>query len=129
MPIPIAVNGTLMRGLELSPAFVASGASFVKESRTEPAYRIWSIQDRHPAMLRVTEGGAPVAVEIWELPAEEIASLLQREPAGLSIGWVTLEDGERVLGVLGEPWLCEGQKEITEWGGWRAYVDRPSESS
>jgi hypothetical protein len=27
-----------------------------------------------------------------------------------------------VLGVLGEPFLCEGQREITAFGGWRAYV-------
>ena len=27
-----------------------------------------------------------------------------------------------VLGVLGEPVLCEGQREISEYGGWRAYV-------
>jgi hypothetical protein len=35
---------------------------------------------------------------------------------------VTLDDGSEVLGVLGEPILCEGQKEITETGGWRAYI-------
>jgi hypothetical protein len=23
--------------------------------------------------------------------------------------------------VLGEAYLCEGQREITAWGGWRAY--------
>jgi hypothetical protein len=27
-----------------------------------------------------------------------------------------------VLGVLGEPILCEGQKEITATGGWRSYL-------
>jgi len=27
-----------------------------------------------------------------------------------------------VLGVLGEPLLCEGQREITQHGGWRAYI-------
>ena len=27
-----------------------------------------------------------------------------------------------VLGVLGEPFLCEGQREISAFGGWRAYV-------
>jgi carbon starvation protein len=26
-----------------------------------------------------------------------------------------------VLGVLGEPILCEGQREISAYGGWRAY--------
>jgi hypothetical protein len=30
--------------------------------------------------------------------------------------------GEEVLGVLGEPLLCEGQREISEHGGWRAYI-------
>jgi hypothetical protein len=34
---------------------------------------------------------------------------------------VTLTDGDEVLGVLGEPILCEGQREITRHGGWRAY--------
>jgi hypothetical protein len=24
--------------------------------------------------------------------------------------------------VLGEPLLCEGQREITQHGGWRAYI-------
>jgi len=27
-----------------------------------------------------------------------------------------------VLGVLGEPLLCEGQREIPQHGGWRAYI-------
>jgi hypothetical protein len=27
-----------------------------------------------------------------------------------------------VLGVLGEPILCEDQKEISSFGGWRAYT-------
>jgi hypothetical protein len=29
---------------------------------------------------------------------------------------------DKVLGVLGEAILCEGQREITAYGGWRAYV-------
>jgi len=40
----------------------------------------------------------------------------------LSIGKVTLADGSEVLGVLGEPVLCEGQIEITSFAGWRAYT-------
>jgi hypothetical protein len=40
----------------------------------------------------------------------------------LSIGKVVLGDGEEVLGVLGEPWLCERAREITAFGGWRAYT-------
>jgi hypothetical protein len=33
-----------------------------------------------------------------------------------------LADERTVLGVLGEPVLCEGWREITSYGGWRAYI-------
>jgi hypothetical protein len=58
------------------------------------------------------------------VPVEGLAGILLKEPAGLSVGKVTLADGSVVLGVLGEPILCEGQREITSFGGWRAYVAR-----
>jgi hypothetical protein len=119
----LAVNGTLMRGLKLNPNMAAAKGTFVREAATEPAYRLWSIRDDHPAMLRVTDGkGAKVAVEIWSVPASGLASILLKEPPGLTIGKVRLDDGETVLGVIGEPALVEGQKEITTFGGWRAYV-------
>jgi hypothetical protein len=118
----LAVNGTLMRGLGLNANLVGAGATFVRETRTAPVYRLWSIGDRHPAMLRVRENGAAIALEVWEVPATGIADILAKEPPGLCIGTVMLEDGTAVLGVLGEPILCEGQPEITHHGGWRAYV-------
>ena len=121
-PIHLAVNGTLMRGLALNGNMLAAGATFVREAATVPAYRLWSIGDRHPAMIRVAAGGASVAVEVWAVPAAGLAHILQQEPPGLCIGKVTLADGEELLGVLGEPALCEGQREITEHGGWRAYL-------
>ncbi len=121
-PVLLAVNGTLMRGLELNPNLIAVGATFVRETTTEPCYRIWSINDRHPGMVRVREGGVAVAVEVWAVPPAGLAEVLLREPPGLSIGKVKLSDGEVVLGVLAEPVLCEGQREITEHGGWRAYM-------
>ena len=122
--VELAVNGTLMRGLELNPNLLNAGGVFIGETLTEPAYRLWSIGDRHPAMLRVTEGGIAIVVEIWSVPAAGIASILLAEPAGLSIGKVILADGRTVLGVLGEAVLCEGRREITSYGGWRAYISR-----
>lgn len=120
-PVRLAVNGTLMRGLELNGNLVRAGARFVCEATTAPCYRLWSIDGRCPAMIRSVSGGAPIAVEIWELPAAGLASLLLQEPRGLSIGRVLLSDGEEDLGVLGEPYVCEGREEITAWGGWREY--------
>lgn len=118
----LAVNGTLMRGLELNSNLLVLGAAFIRETATEPAYRLWSIQDRHPAMVRVSAGGVAVAVEVWAVPPAGLADILSQEPPGLTIGKVRLADSSKVLGVLGEPVLCEGQKEITAFGGWRAYV-------
>jgi hypothetical protein len=73
-------------------------------------------------MVRVAEGGSTISVEVWSVPAEGIASILLAEPPGLSIGKVKLAGGRTVLGVLGEPVLCEGCREITSYGGWRAYI-------
>jgi len=118
----LAVNGTLMRALELNSNLIDAGARFVREDQTDACYRIWSIGDRHPAMLRTPGEGAHVALELWEVPVEGLAGILLAEPPGLAIGKVVLRDGSIVLGVLGEPFLCDGQIEITEFGGWRPYV-------
>jgi hypothetical protein len=122
MTVLLAVNGTLMHGLALNGNLLAVGARFVCETTTAAEYRLWSIGDRHPAMMRVATGGVAIAVEVWALPAAGLATILLQEPPGLCIGRVTLADGESVLGVLGEAILCEGGREITQWGGWRAYL-------
>jgi hypothetical protein len=127
--IRLAVNGTLMRGLELNGNLLSVGATFVRETMTEPAYRLWSIGDLYPAMMRVDEGGRAIAVEVWELSPLGLVSVLRQEPPGLCIGKIRLADGEGVLGILGEAIACAGQQEITPWGGWRAYVATlPSDS-
>jgi carbamate kinase len=119
----LAVNGTLMRGLKLNGNMLAAKASFVREATTEPAYRLWTINDEHPAMVRVADGtGVAVALEVWSVPASGLAGILQNEPPGLTIGKVRLADGSIVLGVIGEPVLVAGQREITGYGGWRVYV-------
>lgn len=120
--IDFAVNGTLMRGLELNGNLQKVGAVFVREDVTAPMYRLWTIADRHPAMLRVRENGQAIALEIWSVTPDALGAILLSEPAGLCIGKIVLADGQEVLGVLGEPFLCEGQKEITSYGGWRAYT-------
>ncbi len=117
----LAVNGGLMRGMGSHGVMLDAGARFVREDSTEPAYRLWSIDDRFPAMLRVGAGGVSIAVEIYELPPDGFVAVLQREPVGLSVAHVRLLGGDTLLGVVGERILCESGTEITEYGGWRAY--------
>lgn len=120
--VDLAVNGTLMRGLALNQNLLAVGASFVQVTTTAPIYRLWSINDVHPAMIRVSEGGAEIAVEVWSVPMAGLGQILLQEPSGLCIGKVQLSNGKEVLGVLGEAILCAGKQEITQWGCWRAYT-------
>lgn len=122
-PVILAVNGTLMRGLELNGNLLKAGARFLREARTAPEYRLYSIRDAHPAMIRAKGEGDKVHLELWEVPPAGLASILLTEPAGLAIGKVLLDDGSEVLGVLGEPWLCEDAPEITHHGGWRNYLE------
>ncbi|MGD1895824.1 MAG: glutamyl-tRNA amidotransferase [Phormidesmis sp.] len=121
--LKLAVNGTLMRGLALCPNLLNVGATFEREAKTEAAYRIWTIDDNYPAMLKVKQGGVAVAVEVWEVPLSGLGIVLSQEPPGLAIGKVKLADGEEVLGVIGEPLTVEDQKEISQYGGWRAYQE------
>ena len=126
----LAVNGTLMRGLELNPNMLAVGATFVargsRPTRATGSGRS-AIAIRRCCARRVKAGS--VALELWAVPSAGLATILQNEPPGLSIGKVVLADGSIVLGVLGEPFLCQGQREITEFGGWRAYIATKSSTA
>lgn len=122
--VMLAVNGTLMRDLKLNNNLKEIGAKFIREDKTEECYRLWSINDEHPAMIRVSENGKSVDVEIWEVPKEGLVSILLKEPAGLCIGKVVLNDNSEVLGVVGESILCEDQLEITSFGGWRNFISK-----
>ena len=124
--IKLAVNGTLMRGLALNPNLTNVGATFEREAKTESTYRLWSIDDNYPAMLKVRNGGVAVEVEVWRVPLAGLGIILSQEPPGLAIGKVTLHDGEEVLGVIGEPLTVEDKQEITTYGGWRAYMEKRS---
>ena len=123
--VALAVNGTLMRGLELEKNLLNVNAEFVREAKTQKCYRLWSIRDKNPAMIRVSPAdtqAVQVDVEVWNVPCAGLAMILAGEPEGLSIGKVPLEDGTTVLGVIGEPELVKGMREISQFGGWRRYI-------
>lgn len=117
----LAVNGTLMRGLELENNLKEVGASFIKESQTEKAYRLYSINDRYPAMVK-DDNGASIDVEVYELSKEAMKIVLSKEPEGLTIEKIKLIDGQEVYGVVGLSFIINNQKEITSYGGWRNYI-------
>lgn len=117
----LAVNGTLMRGLELENNLKEVNARFLKESQTERAYRLFSIDDKYPAMIK-GDGGAAIEVELYELDYQALEIILSKEPPGLTIEKIKLIDNSEVYGVVGLPFIIQNQKEITAYGGWRNYI-------
>jgi gamma-glutamylcyclotransferase (GGCT)/AIG2-like uncharacterized protein YtfP len=122
--ISLAVNGSLMRGLALNQNLLDAQAQFIREARTSPNYRLWSIGDSYPAMMRDDGQGAEIDLEIWEIPLKGLVDVLKKEPPGLCMGKIELEDGEWVFGVLGENYICKDRLEITRWGGWRKFKNK-----
>ncbi len=121
MASELFVNGTLMRGLALHGNL--DGAEFLGEVRTAPIYRLYSIDDLHPAMVETTGDGVAVAGELYQVTDEVWQRVEAGEPPGLFRGIVVLEDGRQVPGILyRRELLAPRHRDISTFGGWRAYV-------
>jgi AGZA family xanthine/uracil permease-like MFS transporter len=118
------VNGTLMRGLGLHDNL--SGAEFLEEISTAPKYRVHSIGDVHPGMYQVESGGASIPGELYAVPMNVLLKVIEGEPPGLYRGPVELADGRVVPGILFDEATAKKHPDITEHGGWRAYVASPA---
>jgi gamma-glutamylcyclotransferase (GGCT)/AIG2-like uncharacterized protein YtfP len=126
MAFELFVNGTLMRGLALHHNL--DGAEFMGEARTAPIYRLYSIDDRHPGMFEVAEGGVSVAGEIYRMPDDVWRRVEAGEPPNLYCGKVRLDDGRELQGILYPQELAEGHhRDISDYGDWRAYVSREND--
>lgn len=125
--VKVAVVGAHLRGMPLNGQLTARGATLVAQARTAPHYRFYALAGTappKPGLLRVPAGqGGCIALEIWEMPVEHYGSFVALIPAPLGIGTLTLENGGTVQGFLCEAEALQGAKDITHFGGWRAYVD------
>ena len=121
MSFDLFVNGSLMRGLSLHGHL--DGAEFLGEDRTAPRYRLYSIDDRHPGMFQVADGGVAVAGEIYRVSEALWVRIEAGEPPGLYRGTVRLMNGRDIDGILYPRELAEAHhRDISEFGDWRAYL-------
>ena len=98
-----------------------------KESagHSAPLYRLYELPGnapRRPGMVRVARGGAAIELEVWSVPSKNIGAFARQIPAPLGLGSVALADGATVLGFLCEGYATDGARDITGFGGWRAYL-------
>ena len=124
--IPIAVVGAHLSGMPLNGELRSLGARLLQTVNTAPDYRLYALASTVPAkpgMLRIADGtGASIELEIWALPAEAFGRFVAAVPAPLSIGTIKLDDGRTVKGFLVEAEAVRGARDITSFGGWRAFI-------
>ncbi len=123
--VKLAVVGAHLKDMPLHWQLTSRDATFVEATHTAPTYKLFAMADSvppKPALIHSAEGGAAIAVEVYELGVAEFGSFTVEVPAPLAIGTVTLADGTSVKGFVAEPRAITGAEDITHLGGWRAYI-------
>lgn len=124
--IDLVVVGAHLRGMPLNRELVDLGATFVEAARTSASYRLYELPGQRPAkpgLRRVVAGlGVGIDVEVWRLSPAAFGTFVDNVPQPLVIGGVELEDGRVAKGFLAEPIALDGARDISDFGGWRAFV-------
>lgn len=123
----LAVVGAHLTGLPLNGELRARGARFCEATTTNAEYRFFALPGTmppRPGLLRVAKGtGTPIEVELWAMSPDNFGRFVAAIPPPLSIGSLTLADGRVVKGFLVEADATKGARDISAFGGWRAYLE------
>ncbi len=125
--LPLVVVGAHLDGLPLNHQLVERGAMLRASTRTAPHYRLFALPGTtppKPGLVRVdapATGGA-IEVEVWDMPVQHLGSFLAGIPAPLCLGSIELADGQTAHGFLCESHAVTAARDISPFGGWRAYL-------
>jgi allophanate hydrolase len=131
--IPLAVVGAHLSGMPLNGELRAAGARLIERAATAPHYRLYALPGTRPpkpGLLRVKNGaGAPIEIEVWALSENAFGRFVAAVPPPLSIGTLELGGGHAVKGFLVEAEAIEGARDISSFGGWRAFMTQEKASA
>lgn len=123
--VRVAVVGAHLTGMPLNHQLTSRDAMFVERCRTTSTYQLYALANTtppKPGLVKAVTTGAPIEVELWDVPTAQFGSFVAEIPAPLGIGSLELEDGRVVKGFICEPIGLQGARDITSFGGWRAYL-------
>ncbi|MDR6881160.1 allophanate hydrolase [Bacillus sp. 3255] len=120
----VAVCGLHMRGYPLEWQMLGCGARFIREDETAAKYSLVKLPTTpaKPGLVKREQGGAAIALEVWEMPLDAFGGFAAAIPAPLGIGKVELRDGTEVPGFVCEAYAAAGAEDVTALGGWRQVV-------
>jgi len=125
--VQLAVVGAHLSGMPLHWQLTSREARLVRKARTADTYRLFAMTadtPPRPALIHCGTGGSRIELEIYELEMSAFGSFVAEVRPPLAIGTVVLEDGMSVCGFVAEPRATVGALDITDYGGWRAYLAR-----
>lgn len=99
-------------------------ARFIGAAKTAPKYRMHAVKNGwHPGIYEVSACGVSLAGELYELTAQQHASLIAGEPPGMYEQTVELADGTFAQAMLYPRSIIEsnGYPDISDYGGWAAF--------
>jgi allophanate hydrolase len=124
--IELVVVGAHLSGMPLNHELTSRNARFLRAGATSPDYKLYALAGGppfRPGLMRVASGsGTPIATEVWALTPEALGSFMAGVPSPLGIGTTTLADGTSPKGFIVEAEGIVGAKDVSEFGGWRAYI-------
>ena len=122
--VRVAVVGAHLTGMPLNHQLTSRHAVFVEKTATAGDYRLFALANTTPPKpgLVKMDSGAAIEVELWDVPVTAFGAFVAEIPAPLGIGTLELADGRLVKGFICEPRGLEGARDITAFGGWRAYL-------
>ncbi len=124
--VAIAVVGAHLSGMALNGELKALDGRLLQATTTTRDYRLYALRGTappKPGLLRAETGlGVAIEVEVWALTTEAFGTFVANVPPPMSIGTVRLADGSAVKGFLVEAQATVGARDISQYGGWRAFL-------
>ncbi|MDG1579998.1 allophanate hydrolase [Pseudomonas sp. GOM6] len=123
--VRVAVVGAHLTGMPLNFQLTRRDAVLVEQTTSSADYRLYALPGTvppKPGLARVAADGAPIIVELWDVPQARFGEFVAEIPPPLGIGNLQLADGRWVKGFICEPYALEGARDITSFGGWRAFI-------
>ncbi len=125
--VALAVVGAHLEGQPLHHQLTERAARLVARTSTAPTYRLYALRTEppKPGLVRIDPSdpaASAIEVEVYDLGVAAFGSLVAAVPSPLAVGRVVLADGTEVSGFVCEPIALADAVEITDHGGWRAYL-------
>jgi allophanate hydrolase len=81
-----------MQDMPLNSQLTDRGGYFLERTRTSAEYKLYALHEtpiQRPALVRSSDAGAAIAVEVWRIPSAELGSFLSGIAAPLGLGHVS----------------------------------------